>query len=91
MVGLNLQVYLCVCECVCGKLIGFVQKTLNIPITLNQNESKFVCQAGTCFGGVQAEKSTLLDSHFLLFQLNAHKHKEKHGSAVHITAHALEK
>jgi len=54
----------CVCvrarECVCGKLIGFVQKTLNISITLNQNESKFVCQAGTCFGGVQAEKSTLL-------------------------------
>jgi len=29
---------------------------------------------------------TLLDNHFLLFQLNAHKHKEKHGPPVHITA-----
>jgi len=41
---------------------------------LNQNESTFVCHAGTCFGGVQAEKFTLLDSHFLLFHLNAHTH-----------------
>jgi len=40
---------------------------------------------------MQVEKSTLLDNHLILFQLNTHKHKEKQGSPVHITARSLEK